>query len=159
MVRQQALSPPWKRAVHSLRHSKTFSTCTYSGIGLKVHLHMSGTGLKLPLLISEMDKRGKRILSTATQDHTLKNHWVSKKNQLSPYLPRFLLLRSRGASENTHAVSLLGGLRFNRLPPTSATVEVSRARPLLTCRIPYQKAPHIAKCEVRKWTRTVCYAH
>lgn len=80
MVSQQALSLPWKRAMHSPRHSKTFSRCTYSGTGLK-HLHISGNGLKLPPVISEMDKRGKRILSTAIQDHTLKNHWVRKINK------------------------------------------------------------------------------
>lgn len=81
-----------------------------------------------------MDRRGKRILSTATQDHTLKNHWVSKKKKtnkkLAPYLPRFLLFTSRRASENTHVVSLLGGLRFTCLPLTSVTIEVSRAQPL-----------------------------
>lgn len=131
MVSQHALSPPWKRAIHFPRHHKTFSRCTYSRTRLKLHLRISGTQLELPLLISELNKRGKRILSTATQDHTLKNHSVSKKKiELAPYLPRFLLLTSGVASENTHVVSLLGGLRFNGLPWTSATVEVSRAQPL-----------------------------
>lgn len=87
MVSQHALSPPWKRAIHFPRHHKTFSRCTYSRTRLKLHLRISGTQLELPLLISELNKRGKRILSTATQDHTLKNHCVSKKKNRTCSLP------------------------------------------------------------------------
>lgn len=61
---------------------------------------MSGTGLKLYLLISKMGKREKRILSTATQDYTLKNHWGKKNNTLCLYLAGFLLLTCEDAYEN-----------------------------------------------------------
>lgn len=93
-----------------------------------------------------------------TQDHTLKNHWVSKKIKVAPYLAMFLLLTSRDASEHTWSQSL----RRPEIQPSAAdscNCWSSRAWPLPTCRIHYQKASHVAKCEVRKWTGTVCNAH
>lgn len=63
-----------------------------------------------------MDKRGKRILSIATQDYTLKNHW-GKKNTLSLYLARFLLLTSEDAYENVLKTCSLSAGLITSSPP------------------------------------------
>lgn len=100
-----------------------------------------------------MDKRGKRVLSTAIQDRTLKNHWVRKKtptNKLAPYLRGFPPLTIGGASENTDVVSLLGGLRFTHLPQPSVAVEGSEAQPLASAYMQNLLSKHHTQPNVKK---------